>query len=238
MKILTCIFSGILASVAILGFAAPALASGDTWTTTGSVNQARFAQVTTLLSDGRVLMAGGQCCSSTHFGIKTVNNMEVYDPGTGLWTLSGSTDLDYVKKVVSLPNGQVLVGGYNGYYMFGDGFHPMVQIYDPATGIWTATSTPGSDLGSSYVIPSWWQMLYSAHVIPLADSRILFIASCSVDGTAAGIIYDPTANSWTSAGPCADNIALGDSYTATLLSNGKVTTPTSSSRSPTAGRRS
>ena len=167
-------------------------------------------------------MAGGQCCSSSYFGIGTRHNMEVYDPGTGAWTLSGSTDLDYVKKVVSLPNGQVLVGGYIGYEMFDDGFHPVVQLYNPATGIWTATSTPGSDLSSSYVLPYFSYVLSAAHVIPLADSRVLFIASCSVDGTAAGIIYDPTTNSWTSAGPCADDISLDDSYTATLLSNGKV----------------
>ncbi len=64
-----------------------------------------------VLSNGQVLVAGGQNSAGIY-----LNSTELYDPPTGLWTITVMLNSARGFHTVSLlTNGQVLVaGGYNG----------------------------------------------------------------------------------------------------------------------------
>ena len=76
------------------------------WTTTGSLNTARYAHTATLLRNGMVLLAGG-------LGLQgTTSSAELYDPVSGIWTLTGDLNTARSQHTATLlPNGVVLVAG-------------------------------------------------------------------------------------------------------------------------------
>ena len=97
-----------------------------TWTATGqSGHPHQFNYTTTLLSDGRVLVVGGEFPS-----VKA----QLYDPDTGSWTATAdmrerlqSHDGDHITATL-LRDDTVLVTGLG-----------KSELYDPARGTWTAT---------------------------------------------------------------------------------------------------
>jgi hypothetical protein len=98
-------------------------ASG-TWTATGKMNRARWRAAATLLSDGKVLVAGGYVDVAEH----ATDSAEVYDPATGSWTEIAKMQAPHtVSMTTLLPDGKVLVMWPRGS-----------EVYDPATGTWTA----------------------------------------------------------------------------------------------------
>ena len=68
--------TGLLATAVVVGTTAPALGSGS-FVKTGSMNVARISHTATLLSNGEVLVAGGDNSGSA----------ELYNPSKGSWTL-------------------------------------------------------------------------------------------------------------------------------------------------------
>jgi len=70
----------------------------------------RSSQIATLLSDGRLLVAGGH----TNGGF-TSSSAELYDPATGIWTMTSPMNADRAHHTATmLPNGKILVtGGYS-----------------------------------------------------------------------------------------------------------------------------
>src|SRR5207244_8496182 len=96
------------------------------WTATGSLTTTRSQHTTTLLPNGKVLVAGG-------FGRTSA---ELYDPASGTWTLTGSLPNThngrYAHTATLLPNGEVLVAG-------GSDTLATAELYDSASGTWTAT---------------------------------------------------------------------------------------------------
>jgi hypothetical protein len=52
------------------------------WTETGKMNAARFDHKATLLSNGKVLVEGGNDCKGN-----AISSAELYDPATGTWTV-------------------------------------------------------------------------------------------------------------------------------------------------------
>ena len=94
-----------------------------TWTATGHLDQWNYT--TTLLSDGRVLVVGGEFPSS---------KAQLYDPDTGSWTATADMrerhqnhDGDHITATL-LRDDTVLVTGRG-----------KSELYDPARGTWTAT---------------------------------------------------------------------------------------------------
>src|SRR4029077_5354145 len=74
---------------------------------TGSLNTSRFLHTATLLSNGKVLVAGGY--NSTFLYLASA---ELYDPASRTWADTGSLNTPReVHTATLLPNGKVLVAG-------------------------------------------------------------------------------------------------------------------------------
>ena len=105
-------------------------ASG-TWTATGKMITDRLGPLATLLSDGRVLVAGGQTPPPDDW----TKAAEIYNPVTGSWTkiadMQSANPGHPLGIATQLPDGKVLV-----YSRMGS------EVYDPTTGTWTARTMP------------------------------------------------------------------------------------------------
>jgi len=146
--------------------------STGTWATTGNMGTPRRHPSVLVLPDGRVLVAGGEGLASA----------EVYDPVTGAWTETGSMHAPrYGQGMTLLPDGKVLVAG-GATSPVGDKSFLLdsAELYDPATGAWTATGTMVSIYSGS-----------PATLLP--DGRVLV-------GGFPPELYDPGTGSWTAAG--------------------------------------
>lgn len=106
-----------------------------TWSSVGSMTQARMRHAATVLHDGRVLAAGGQSATDT------LCTCEVYDTGANTWSRTGSmSDRRYWFGAAVLPDGRVLaVGGLGHNATRSDADAPLrrCEIYDPVTGWWS-----------------------------------------------------------------------------------------------------
>jgi hypothetical protein len=164
------------------------------WSSTGSMNFARYGHAATLLASGKVLVAGEN--GNTSY----MTSSELYDPATGLWTITGSLNFARSSHTTTLlANGKVLVAG--GY--FNITFIASSELYDPVTGLWTVTG--------SLNFP---RALHTATL--LANGKVL------VAGGGAGAsseLYDPATGSWTTTGSL--NFPRSR-HEATLLASGEV----------------
>jgi N-acetylneuraminic acid mutarotase/PKD repeat protein len=174
-----------------------------TWSNTGSLNQARRMHVTVLLSDGRVLVAGGVDGPQG----SNLASAELYDPSTGTWSNTGSLNTARQEGVgILLPNGKVLITGGDA----GSCSCPTssAELYDPSTGTWSnAASMPyTSSLAHSLTL--------------LQNGKVLLAGGRNLNGfLATAAIYDPATDTWTSTPSMLES--RGD-HSAALLQDGKV----------------
>lgn len=120
---------------------APSLASAElydpetgTFSLTGPMTVARVYQSSTLLADGRVLIAGG-CPRGRNYADNPqfLASAELYDPTTGTFTATGPmSERRTSQMATSLADGRVLMTGGVG----GDGTRSLssAEIFDPTTG--------------------------------------------------------------------------------------------------------
>jgi hypothetical protein len=107
--------------------------ASDTWTAAESMSKVRVDAAAALLSDGRVLVAGG-----TDAGGAALNTAEVYDPATGHWTTTGfMTSVRAGFTLTTLLDGRLIAAA-------GFGTSPTQalntsDLYDPTTGGWTGS---------------------------------------------------------------------------------------------------
>ena len=151
-----------------------------------------------LLKDGDVLAAGGEVA----FGNVT-NTAELYNPGAGTWTTTGSLTyprLNY--QAVLLNDGSVFVVG--GSLVNGSS---VAEIYNPATGVWTLTPPqpfPRQDMLA----------------VKLSDGDVLVAGgSTATTTTTLSEVYDPSTNTWAQTGSLNEPRSDGGGV---LLNNGDV----------------
>jgi N-acetylneuraminic acid mutarotase len=171
------------------------------WILTGSLNTARYGHTATLLSNGKVLVAGGRNVNNIRY------SAELYDPDTGTWSATGDLNLPRsLHTATLLEDGKVLVaGGYSSTASPSFGVTNTAELYDPATGTWSLTG----DLNATR---AW-------HTATLLGNGKVLVAAGATDDYNGAELYDPVTGTWTVTGRL---IAARYGHTATLLENGKV----------------
>lgn len=170
--------------------------STGTWTTTASMTEARGGHIATLLLNGRVLVVGGGVGPST----------ELYDPGTGTWSATGSTmEGRKYQSATLLPDGKVLVAGGHGGGSDTAPIPASAALYDPLTGLWTATGT--------------MLAIRDSHTATTLPDGAVLLASVSGDPLDSAELYDPTSGTWAVTGIMIEARYI---HTATRLPDGKV----------------
>jgi N-acetylneuraminic acid mutarotase len=186
-----------------------------TWAPTGAMIADRAYHTATLLPDGRVLVVGGfnSNRSTTSSENQATASAEIYDPGTGTWTLAATMAEPRAGHTATLlPDGRVLVAGGS---TANDSLHATASVerYDPGTGSWLAT-------GSMNVA-----RVYAAATL-LPDGSVLvaggFSGGSNIEPTGAVApagLFDPTSGAWT----VTNRMTEARTYpTATLLVDGTV----------------
>lgn len=112
-------------------------ASG-TFSATGNLNQNRAQHTATLLNNGMVLVAGGYGVIIRYpppFLAKSLSSAELYNPGTGTFSLTGSLNTARDSHTGALlANGNVLASGGRDYASkFSVTFLSSAELYQPAT---------------------------------------------------------------------------------------------------------
>jgi hypothetical protein len=173
-----------------------------TFTPTGSMNTARSDHTATLLSDGRVLIAGGSSNNAL------VASAELYDPATGTFTPTGSLNTARNDHTATLlKNGMVLVAG--GCCDSSGNELASAELYDPPSGTFT------------YAIGTMNTARASQTATLLNNGRVLIAGGfdSSFNPLASAELYDPATGTFSYTGTM--NTARGW-QTATLLNNGRV----------------
>jgi hypothetical protein len=126
----------------LAGHGAVALAqSPGTFTRTGAMTTPRSWHTATLLTNGKVLIAGGSVAIDA-----PTATAELYDPDSGIFTSTGSMTMPRMAHSATLlPDGKVLIAG--GTIKAGQGLTPSnsAEIYDPSTGTFAPTGNLISD---------------------------------------------------------------------------------------------
>jgi hypothetical protein len=175
-------------------------ASG-TFSATGSMADPRLWHTATALPDGRVLIVGGttntDLMTSGQTADPTTRSAEVYDPATGTFAPTGAPIAPRMgHAAVALQDGRVLIsGGLDTDQATPQSFATSAEIYDPATGTFTATG----DMVAG-------QAFHTATLLP--DGRVLIAgfgeemmagmsSGTTPDLLGSAQIYDPATGTWT-----------------------------------------
>ncbi|MGD0018302.1 MAG: kelch repeat-containing protein [Candidatus Limnocylindrales bacterium] len=139
-----------------------------TFNATGSLVRGRLAQSAIPLSDGGVLVLGGNASCVQE---EPLASAELYDPGTGRFVATGSMAVARdAQSATVLADGRVLVVG---------GADNTAELFDPATGLFTRT-------GSAIVVRN------SASATLLEDGRVLLAGGSDDPSTwASAELYQP-----------------------------------------------
>jgi Putative Ig domain/Galactose oxidase, central domain/Kelch motif len=175
-------------------------------TPTGTLTAAngRSNQVSVVLPNGKVLLAGGSDSSNN-----ALASAELYDPNSGTFSPTGSMNQARGSSAtgVLLANGKVLVSG--GVFV---NVLNSAEIYDPTTGLFTPTGNMNQA-----------RLQHTMSLLP--DGRVLVEGGQDTSGNVVGSaeIFDPNANQAVGAFISIGNtISPRDGATSTLLDDGTV----------------
>jgi Galactose oxidase, central domain len=195
--------------VVTLALAASTLsfAASGTWSSTGTMISARDGHTATILTNGKILAAGG-----TNNGV-ALTSTELYNPAAGTWASTGSMNVARtLARAVLLSNGSVLVmGGCVNDCL--SATTNSAELYNPTAGTFTASG-------------SMVQARAEFGATLLANGQVLVAGGCTaydVNGCAATTnkaeIYNPATGTWKATGALR---GARHAMTATLLPSGKV----------------
>jgi hypothetical protein len=140
----------------------------EMWTRTGDMTQQRRAHTATLLASGRVLIAGG---GSPAGGI--LSSAELYDSATGMWTMTGDmTNPRRGHTATRLVSGNVLVAGGAESGMLDSGILSSAELYDPASGKWTAAGALHESPNLSFDSPPTNWPSYTGELSGVLELRV------------------------------------------------------------------
>ena len=181
------------------------------WSRTGNLNIPRLYHTATLLSDGRVLVTGGQSAGdgNDNFVEKTA---EIYDPGTGTWTLLDSMSrARYGHTATLLPNGAVLIVGGAGPR--GDLVYTVrAEMFDPHSGLWKNVDSITTPRGFHTAV-----LLNNGNVLVAGG---LTLPANLPNRTTTAELFQMAYNKWVSTGSMAVPRSAG-AYGGALLSDGR-----------------
>ncbi len=184
------------------GHILPATAQSlGTFTATGNMTRPRANHSATLLTNGKVLIAG---VVSYVFPPSPQASAELYDPSTGTFTATGNMVIPRrMHTATLLADGRVLIVG--GFVGLGELFTASAELYDPSAG----TFVPAGEVSRTSR-----QAWHSATL--LRDGKVL-IAGIGSNAR----LYDPVTGTFDNTSPYAEP---GPEFvqTATLLQDGRV----------------
>lgn len=180
--------------------------ASNAWSAGPSMSTGRYQHTATLLTNGKVLVAGGTDNAQGLGCSVAYTSAELYDPTAGTWSAVASMTTGHFDHTATLlTNGTVLItGGYTcppgggAEVATGD-----TEIYDPVADSWTVVgglNTPRAD-----------------HAMAQLPNGSVLVAGGN--GLASAEIYNPAATSWTVA---ASMSTVRSSHTLTVLPNGTV----------------
>ena len=179
-----------------------------TFTAVGSMNSGRAYHTATLLSDGRVLIAGGMDA-----GNNPTNTVEIFDPSNNSFTtlINALNEDRYEHTATLLSDGTVLFTGGR----ITAGFSDTAEIYDPSTGLFKLTTNLGGTNMKSIRID---------HTATLLSDGTVLIAGGSTAYNSGYLktaeIYDPDTHKFNLTS--ADMSSTRSYHSATLLLDGTV----------------
>ena len=190
------------AGLLVGGWSSHQSASIPLWRKVGSTNDVRESPGLVLLSDGRVLVAGGHRDPKW----RLIGSAELYDPKIETWRLTGSLvePREGIGSLTLLANGKVLLAGEHDTRIG-------AELYDTNTGKWTSTGPLVVGRGG-----------HSTTL--LADGKVLVAGGInySAPGTpifASAELYNPTTQKWSLTGSMKGKRFK---HRAVRLANGKV----------------
>jgi hypothetical protein len=165
----------------------------------------REIHTATLLADGRVLVAGGFDASDA-----ALASAQLYDPVTDRFSPTGSmTAARGFHTATLLGDGRVLIaGGDSKTWHWTGPFLASAELYDPATGTFTATGSMSAA-----------RQEHTATL--LRDGRVLIAGGndTGASAVASAELYDPKTGTFS---PTGSMTAARSGDTATLLADGRV----------------
>jgi hypothetical protein len=171
------------------------------WTSAASMSTSRGSGCSALLAAGKLLVLGGS----------DPDMAAVYDPAGNTWTSTTQqmSAARFLPACVLLDSGKLLVTG--GLDAAGTASTATAELYDPATGAFTATGSMST--------ARYWHT-----ATKLADGKVLVAGGCTggwpcLSSTASAELYDPVAGTWSGAGSMPSAVVA---HTATRLASGKV----------------
>jgi hypothetical protein len=143
-----------------------------------------FCSSQTVLSDGRVLVAGGHECTNPNF--TGTNIAEIFDPVTQTWTDGPDmADRRWYPTAITLANGKALVVAGSARNTLD--YDPIPEMFDPATNTWAKLT------GANKTIPNY------AFMFQLPDGRVL--AAGSDEAKMGTYALDVATQTWTTVDP-------------------------------------
>jgi N-acetylneuraminic acid mutarotase len=183
--------------------------STGSWSSVGSLINARSSHSATLLPNGRILVAGGGAWNIPPLSTTELFLLPSEKNINGKWAISGSmTTARHSHSSILLPNGKVLVaGGAYGQESYDQTAISSAELYNPDAGTWSLTGS--LNIGR-----------YNQRTILLPNGKVLVAGGSSAQGVESSCeLYDPSTGAWSSTGSLL-NARMNN--TATLLPNGKV----------------
>lgn len=180
------------------------------WSATGNLETGRGGHTTTLLPDGRVLIAGGIDYSAD--GSPIFSSAELYDADKGTWSATGSmAESRFKHTAVLLASGEVLVAGGTSTEPSNDRALASAEIYNPVAGTWrtVGSMTTGRELVQSLLLPDGKVLAVGGAIGHFGKYRAL----------ASAEIFDPKTERWTSTGAL---LEARTQFTITSLHDGRV----------------